>query len=521
MRYGTGRAVITSATIAALLGLGACSGTVDQFSNRAQAYNDQADTIKEQQLLLNILRAAYREPMEFSDFTQVTGQSSLSGTLGFSLPITSFPANAMRSYLTTPSATVSGTQSFTVANLDTQEFYEGLLSPVPLTTLDYYMESDYPKALVLTLFVDKIELMRMADDSAAAAPAYTLTYDNSYMDGRYEPFRAMINTAIFAGLDTETVKQLRPIGPPMTTQQLHEVKDLSALISEGVILKTYKVGPPEPGAAGAQDDSFHDPVLTAAQLATILPPGVTQYYRLISTSAVPRLCFDPAGAMGIAEPGVIAGINAYLHRNYALSDRYSLVDLSIPPSAYCGRYNIPGGDAGIDATGDSTTATPLEITLQAATPSLQGLPSSATQMKFRVVITTRSVEQILYYLGEWVRGEMGLDGAAQPLPQISTGIGVPDEQIAEAPVAGAPADGGVNMLAGTNDILFQVQPGDACTDTLPSVHVGYFNRDYCMQIDPSARDRSSQVMEIVSQLFALNNSAKNLPSPNVISVLAP
>jgi hypothetical protein len=45
----------------------------------------------------------------------------------------------MRAYATTQSATVSGTQSFTVTGLDAQEFYEGPLSPVRLTKLDYCM----------------------------------------------------------------------------------------------------------------------------------------------------------------------------------------------------------------------------------------------------------------------------------------------------------------------------------------------------------------------------------------------
>ena len=62
-----------------LLGLAGCAA-VDSFSSRATTYNQQAETIKESQLMLNVMRSAYREPLQFSDFTQVTGQATVSGT---------------------------------------------------------------------------------------------------------------------------------------------------------------------------------------------------------------------------------------------------------------------------------------------------------------------------------------------------------------------------------------------------------------------------------------------------------
>jgi len=69
------------------------------------------------------------------------------------------------------------------------------------------------------------------------------------------------------------------------------------------------------------------------------------------------------------------------------------------------------------------------------------------------------------------------------------------------------------------DILFDVSqncpPGETTVSTL------YEGKNDCISLDPSGADRSGQVMEIVSQLFALNNSAKDLPSSNLISVLSP
>jgi hypothetical protein len=100
---------------------------------------------------------------------------------------------------------------------------------------------------------------------------------------------------------------------------------------------------------------------------------------------------------------------------------------------------------------------------------------------------------MLYYLGEWARGELqvGGQGAVSP-PMVRTDAGT--------------------------DALFVVRR--SCSPAMPSIAAPYFNGQYCIQIDPSGQDRSAEVMEIALQLFALNNSAKDLPAPNVISVLS-
>ena len=140
-----------------LLGLAGCAA-VDSFSSRATTYNQQAETIKENQLMLNVMRSAYREPLQFSDFTQVTGQATVSGTAAFTLPFNATPPTFGHADTALPAATISGTQAFTVANLDTQEFYQGILSPIPITSIDYYLEQGFPEALLLTLVINRVDI---------------------------------------------------------------------------------------------------------------------------------------------------------------------------------------------------------------------------------------------------------------------------------------------------------------------------------------------------------------------------
>jgi len=464
MRVRNRLAWALSALTLASLPLGGCSA-VDQFSSRAETYNDQAETIKEQQFLVNILRSAYREPVQFSDFTQVTGQASVSGSANFTLPISTFPANLSRTYTASPGATVSGTQSFSVVNLDTQAFYEGILAPIPLTSIDYYMEADYPKALLLTLFVSHIEL------KPQGIVGHDHGFYNSYY-GDYGRFEAVLQAAIDLGLTTEAVNGSKDVGPPMTAAQLPEVKDLATIIGTGVSLKTYQLT--------AKGETPRDPELSQAEFAAYAREDVPEYYRLVRKAAVNRFCF--AGDTAVNMPLV----NQELEAAGVLVPGTSIAGVKFPAAAVCGA----GANAAASADtgdGDNSDGGPgVEIDVNRG-----GVVVPET---FRVAVTTRSVEEILYYLGEWTRAELKLGGVSSPPPLVRANTG---EQ----------------------DALFVVRRN--CDAALPSVEASYFGGAYCIEVDPSGKDRSVEVMAIVSQLFALNNSAQNLPSPNVISVLSP
>jgi hypothetical protein len=163
-----------------------------------------------------------------------------------------------------------------------------------------------------------------------------------------------------------------------------------------------------------------------------------------------------------------------------------LSKIVIPPSDICGAKQT-GDESADDDEDDSSgnAAQGVEIDVSAA-----GQPVAE---KFKIVITTRSVEGMLYYLGEWARGELQVGGQG--------GVGPPMVR----------TDAGM-------DELFVIRR--SCSPGMPSIAAPYFGGQYCIEIDPSGQDRSAEVMEIALQLFALNNSAKDLPAPNVISVLS-
>src|SRR5690242_14216537 len=107
--------------------LGGCSA-VDSFQPRAPQYNQEAANTKSNTILLNGLRAAYRLPLQFTEYTTATGQSFLSGQLSATLPV-SAPV-ASRTFSLNPQVTGNAQTQVTVQNLNSQEFYFGLQAPI-------------------------------------------------------------------------------------------------------------------------------------------------------------------------------------------------------------------------------------------------------------------------------------------------------------------------------------------------------------------------------------------------------
>jgi hypothetical protein len=52
----------------------------DRFAGQSVEYNMQTETIKNQNLLNNIIRFAYRRPLQFTDLSTITGQVSVRHT---------------------------------------------------------------------------------------------------------------------------------------------------------------------------------------------------------------------------------------------------------------------------------------------------------------------------------------------------------------------------------------------------------------------------------------------------------
>ena len=226
------RSLIRSFAVAGSLVSSGCA-VVDQFGDRAVDYNIQGERARNQFLLLNIIRSAYHKPMQFSVLTTVTGTATASGGLSSVLPLGG-PASG---YQINPSSNLlSGGPTFTVANQVDKEFYQGILTPVPIQTIDWLFQAGYPKQLLLTLFVSKISFRR-ANDKKGAQGEFLNHPNNSLLD-----FQEVTNELINEGITTESRDFTDEIGPPLTSAQAAQMDGISRLKAQGLDLDKTKSG---------------------------------------------------------------------------------------------------------------------------------------------------------------------------------------------------------------------------------------------------------------------------------------
>jgi uncharacterized membrane protein YgcG len=225
------RTIVGIIALASLPGLMSCA-VVDQYSGRAVAYNVEAEQAQEQALLLNVVRAYLRRPMQFTTVSSITGAASATGGVGYTAPvnipfrpITNGSSIAAFPPLNTwsMSAGMSGGPTFTVPVLDTQEFYQGIMRPIPGALYDLYNQSDYPRDLLFNLFVSRVVMTLDEEDCRSTASASHKTGKSrkpveecefvfhNYVGNEVELqlFQALGDYLMYLGLSTEPTPRIK------------------------------------------------------------------------------------------------------------------------------------------------------------------------------------------------------------------------------------------------------------------------------------------------------------------------
>jgi hypothetical protein len=444
---GSPRASALPFVFAALLGVSACA-VVDRFGERGVTYNLEAEKVQNDGLLLNVLRAAHRRPLQFTDLTTVTGLANASGTLGFSLP---FDGDAT-AYSASPSVTLEGGPNFNIANLNTQEFYNGLLSPVPLQTIALYAKAGIPKAILFTLAFSALELE--FDD--ATGLRVRKEYYNGGRKEDYELFKTALNALIDNGLDLEVVDNVERIGAPLSEDDVKDIAAVSDLDAEDLTLSRYDV------ANG-------DALLSEHERRSMERRGLGHYYVIERRTQSYRFCFDKVRRERSKLPLTFPGT----------------ARLEIPQDAFCASpLDVGRGDGG--AKPESSVQPEQGRSILSLKAAADGRPDIALSIRLR------SVQNIFYYLGEIARSQLGLDGGA---PYVQTVL---------------------NEYEQEEQSLITVVEGNSKRSLAAAT---YLDETYSVPQLTAERDRSGQVMDILTQLLALLKSAEDLPAPSVIPVV--
>lgn len=434
----------TALLAASLLWLTACS-TIDQFGNRAERLNVQSAEAKGSVVLANVVRAAYGRPLQFSDVSQVTGQATLQGQSGSMLPFDVDPDTTARTFSVTPQITASGQSQFTIGNLNTREFYNGLQAPVSVTNIANLIASGYDPALVLFLTVSEIEVRGPGGRASLKSSAVPIDTGAGGAQDSYRLFYQAIRFLVEAGISTRSGKASL-VGPSLTPDKLTAPEVLSAqLTSTGSDLSIV--------SEDEQSTAFRLQRKGSLEFCfDVLKRVPTRF----NTASLPERPFSPYYSVTAHPP---AGEGLKVPLIVADGSPVAIVYLTVDPYYLCQHL-------------DDAKKNP------------------ETQLEFR----TRSVEGMFQFLGDVTRRQLGLAGTAADGDDMSVGA----------------ADGRMffpfRVLAG-------VPQNVALTVT---ENQGF----YSVVLDPSGKvDQSTRVIQILTDLLALQSSAKDLPVPNVISVL--
>jgi hypothetical protein len=135
---------------------GGCAAT--QMHQNVMSYDDALAVSANETLLLNAVRSSQRFPMSFASVGQIYGAPQWAGALGGQLNFTEavgFTAGA----LTPNVATIGpGYSQFTLDNLNSKEFMEGMRKPVAPAIIESFFASNWPEELVRLVYIQSLKL---------------------------------------------------------------------------------------------------------------------------------------------------------------------------------------------------------------------------------------------------------------------------------------------------------------------------------------------------------------------------
>jgi hypothetical protein len=144
---------ILSQSLIALSLVGCMSG--EDYAERAVEHNRAIAGAADQLVLLNIVRAKLDRPVIYSQFNGVN--ESFSNNAGASLGVPFGPA-ASPAYSASFNAGPNQYASLSTNPLDDVQYYQGVMRPVQLGQLRYYLDNGWPMDLLMALAVEKLEV---------------------------------------------------------------------------------------------------------------------------------------------------------------------------------------------------------------------------------------------------------------------------------------------------------------------------------------------------------------------------
>jgi hypothetical protein len=137
--------------------LNGCTMMRDNMAKTTTDYNLVVEKAQNEMLLLNIVRASKRRPMYFTSLSSLRGKMTYSFGTGSTIPFGKIGIGTNGSYSVTPSVTYSTSPEFDLNVQNSKKFTRGIMTPVPMETIEYYWQQGWPKEMLALLFFSRME----------------------------------------------------------------------------------------------------------------------------------------------------------------------------------------------------------------------------------------------------------------------------------------------------------------------------------------------------------------------------
>ncbi len=548
---GLVRACVWATTPLFVSALVGCS-VVDDFSGRAVAFNMQAEQVQEENLLLNVVRASLRRPMQFTGLQSITGTASVSGTSTLTAPFGEAmhrPRGSVSPDVFGLSGTISGGPTFIVPVLDTQEFYEGILNPISLQVFDYYLEQGFPPEMLFDLFVSKIVVTWVRDNAPPRAGTgldencarsasnanngglglagdnapvcIDVTYLNSVAnDSDFDQFQAIVDLLFAEGLSTEHVESVSRYGAPFAAKHLQ---------------------PTDGADNGRQMAELIQAYAAAAQAGLKVTKSGAEDYQLEKNTTSYRFCFRDFGAIprnstllcGRSKKGDDTTTTTPQKRGAAGQTAVQTTQGEVSA----------GGSTDFNLSLSEQAQQTLIGRLQQATARIspKAVPLLANMRVASFQLQLRSTEGIIYYLGELTRRHLYPEQGKFPDENRPRIIKVPT-QVPDGAMPRIPCDGDNSGRTHHAELIYPNDKSDPmgaargaassyfCDDIFvvdqggdnnAFIAISYDGGSFGLAQGADHSGRTYQVLELAKQILAVNTSAKQLPATSVVVISQP
>ncbi len=200
----------------------------EKIANSTIDYNLAVEKVQNEMLLLNVVRASKRRPMCFTGLNLLRGNMSYNFQTGsLTLPFGKIGAGLDGSYSVAPSVGYSTSPSFDLAVLDTKEFTRGIMTPLSMETVDYYVQQGWPKEILFHLFINRIE--KTESDGKVEV------FDNYPEDRqKFEEFQAGLREILKCKLVAR--QRSEAIGPKIRSTDAANLQQLIEVHKAGLVL---------------------------------------------------------------------------------------------------------------------------------------------------------------------------------------------------------------------------------------------------------------------------------------------